>query len=103
MEDVETKQPETQRQELVLSGILGGVTATTLVEAWKSAGHEPVYINNTRIHHWQIGMLSALGGCVFLASRRRDTKNLGSYLICLGLVLFVDDLDDSIDFVRSVL
>jgi len=103
LEDVKTKQPETLPQELVLSGIHGVVTATTLIEAWKDAGHEPVYIDNTRIHHWQVGILSALGGCVLLASQRRDAKILGSYLICFGLVLFVDDLDDFIDFARSII
>jgi len=62
-----------------------------------------VYFETARIHHWSIGLLSAIiGGLGLMFDDEKKREDFYLFLVIGGVTAFLDDLPDFISYVNSL-
>jgi hypothetical protein len=74
------------------------------IRVYNTPNGPQVYFGTVRIHHWPIGLTSAIIGALgLLFDDNKKRTNLYSALLIGGAITFLDDLPDFITFIDDLL
>ena len=75
----------------------------TSIRIYNTPKGPQVYFGVFRIHHWPIGLMSAVIGALGLfLDDNKNRRNLYTSLLLGGTIVFIDDLPDFITFIRNL-
>jgi hypothetical protein len=78
--------------------------AESAIQVYNMPNGPQVYIGNIRVHHWQAGAMSAIIGALgLLLDDNNNRKNRYTTLLVGGILIFLHDLPDFIEFIDELL
>lgn len=92
--NVEMQGQRNEEAAISMSGLVLGLVGSEIISRGVLQD-KPVYIDDTRVHHWQVGIgISAVGGLTAIFAKDRNMKRRGLFFTFLGLGIFLHDFDD---------
>ena len=74
------------------------------IRVYNTPNGPQVYFGTVRIHHWHVGLTSAVIGALgLLFDDSEKRKDLYSALLIGGTITFLDDLPDFLTFIDDLL
>ena len=78
------------------------MSETSLIRIYNTPKGPHVHIGDIRVHHWTVGMASAtLGILGLIFDNNKKHRAFYVMLSVVGIIAFIDDLPDFLDFLGT--